>query len=55
MNRLTFVLFMLVAGLFAVIIAPGFVFSVVITAVVTVLLIRWFARAATRPRRGVWR
>lgn len=57
MNRLNLFLIAVLFGLLALLLAPGFVFSVLLTAVVLVVGVRWFARAAT-PRhrnRGVWR
>ncbi|WP_306364627.1 hypothetical protein [Nocardia sp. CC227C] len=57
MNRLNLFLLALLFVLLALLIAPGFVFGVLLPAVVVVVGVRWFVRTAT-PRhrnRGVWR
>ncbi|MBF6236643.1 hypothetical protein IU474_06065 [Nocardia otitidiscaviarum] len=57
MNRLNLFLIAVLFGLLSLLLAPGFVFSVLFTAVVLVVGVRWFARVAN-PRhrnRGVWR
>ncbi|WP_306364369.1 hypothetical protein [Nocardia sp. CC227C] len=57
MNRLTLFLVTTLFALFSLLIAPVFVLSVLITAVVFAVGVRWFARAAfpARRDRGMWR
>ncbi|MGW4117093.1 hypothetical protein [Nocardia sp. NPDC004711] len=56
MSRLTLLPFVLVSAVVAFYVAPGFVFSVMVSAFLIVFGVRWFVRAASRPRqRGMWR
>ncbi|MFE3052696.1 hypothetical protein [Nocardia sp. NPDC059239] len=56
MNRLTLLPFVFVAIVIAFYAAPGFVFSVIVSAFLIVFGVRWFVRVASRPRpRGMGR
>ncbi|MFE3057115.1 hypothetical protein [Nocardia sp. NPDC059239] len=56
MNRLTLFPFVFVGIVIAFYAAPGFVFSVIVSAFLIVFGVRWFVRSASASRRrGVWR